>query len=1266
MLYHTHPLAVFAICLTLGAGMWAQPLSAQEFRTLPDGFPDIPYYVNNLSVYEIGQEEGRAFHIPDKKLSLNGTWRFNYYESPGEVPHDFFRSGYNDRKWSSIEVPSNWEMLGFGQAVFRNVALPFPHKGRRPRPDEDPFAVDVPDAPMDVNPTGAYRTSFNLPRDWRGDEVFLRFEKVASASFVWVNGTLIGYNEGAQEPSEYDVTQYVKPGRNTLAVLVLKYCDGYYLEDQDYWRLAGIFDDVWLYATPKARLWDWQVLTDFGEDYVDSDLSVNVTVRSFPGGAGRYRVEGIVSREGREVARMEAPAANLRDGAQQTVSLRSRVAAPRKWTSETPDLYDLELRLTDGDGAVVETVHKKIGFKKSVIRDGVFYLNGQPLKLSAECSHMQHPSMGHRMTEEVIRRDMEILKQFNFNAVRTSHYPPVNRYLELADEYGLYIIDETGDESHDTEYVSDMPEFTPMYRERVRRMVLRDRNHASVLFWSAGNESGEGQNITAVVDEGKRLDPTRFWMYGGNAPKHPAEDIVGPRYPSPMEHEIGYGLDTLDLRPSFMDEYLSVAGNGGGGMDDYWDVIRAHPRLLGGAIWDFVSVGLDERARRVEDRSPYHTPAHIMGRATLVKGPTGLALDLNKQDQWVQVYRADNVEIAGDKLTLTLDLLPRKFNRSGGYLITKGAHQYGLRQHRDQLEFYIDTGRTLTLSAPLPADWEDCWHNVTAVYDGAVMRLFVDGQELASQEASGMIRNLPLSLCIGRNEEIGGQDIRDYVCDARIDNVGVFADAVLPAGGFDPARAALWLDFEGETDEGPYWTYGAGARTYGSIWPDRTPQPEMWQMKKSTQPFQYTLLDESGTLEIRNLQYFTDNSRYETVWEVAADGEVVQRGTLDALIPPQGSRVVRIPLRRDGLTPGKHYYLTVSTVLKDAEIWAPARHEVAWEQFELASWYSPTAPAPVLGRAALRRDGGRTLVEGDGFRYAFDPDGRLVSIVYDGREMLTRPLELNAWRAPVANELDGWNGLSAGRASVEGYGSIGHAHVLASHYYAAGLDRIRRVPARVEAREAGGNVIVEVRDLAVFGGGQTQLDAYIFGRSFNGFEEIWTYRIDGNGTLTAAHTVRPQGRMPAWLPRLGVTLGLRSDLDRVCWYGRGPQASYPDRKSGYRIGVYEASVDEMYEPYLIPQDYGLRTDNRWVRMTDTDGRGIEFSMDEPFAFNAYPYSTENLTRAVYQYQLQRADDITLNLDYATSGVGDTARGIFDAYRAYPGLYRRTLTIRPVK
>ena len=267
----------FTLCLLA----LALPVGAQSYL---DRLSD---YIENTSVFEENQEPGRAFHIPAQSLSLNGTWKFGYFESPAEVPADFFKPAFNDRKWGTIEVPSNWEMQGYGQAVFRNVSAPFyivpPEEirnrfRRRFQEDVPPFAVQFPKAP-EFNPTGAYRTTFNLPRDWKGEQVFLRFEKVASASFVWINGQEVGYNEGAQEPAEYNVTKYLKPGKNTLAVLVLKYSDGYYLEGQDYWRLAGIFDDVTLYASPQARIWDWQVITDFGPDFVDSDLSVAARFR---------------------------------------------------------------------------------------------------------------------------------------------------------------------------------------------------------------------------------------------------------------------------------------------------------------------------------------------------------------------------------------------------------------------------------------------------------------------------------------------------------------------------------------------------------------------------------------------------------------------------------------------------------------------------------------------------------------------------------------------------------------------------------------------------------------------------------------------------------------------------------------------------------------------------------------------------------------------------------------------------------------------------
>ena len=540
-------------------------------------------YIENTSVFEENQEEGHAYYLADKHLSLNGSWRFYYANTPEEVPQNFFQTNFKDGRWDKIEVPSNWEMLGYGDPIFRNVAAP--------------FKANPPYVPREYNPTGAYRRTFNIPSSWDGHQIFLRLEKTQSASFVWINGQQAGYNEGGQEPAEYDITPFIKKGKNTIAVCVIKYCDGYYLEGQDYWRLAGICDDVTIYATPKTRLFDWFVTTDLDAQYKDADLKVAIDVKSYQEDNNTYSVRAtLTDKNGTKVKEMVSDKFCIIGKGKNSLELSSKVSNPEKWTSETPVLYKLKLELLAENGETVQQITSNMGFKETEIRNQTFYLNGEPIKVNSINTHMQHPELGHVITEETIRKDMEILKQHNFNSVRISHYPPVNKYLELADEYGLYIIDETGDEAHATEYLSNNQNFKEMYLERVRQMVLRDRNHPSVLFWSAGNESGEGPLITEVIKEGKKYDPTRYYMYGGNAYAHPGEEIIGPRYPTPYELEMNTAMtpEEEDPRPSFMDEYLSVAGNAGGGMDEFWEVIRRHPRLMGGAIWDFVNPGLTE------------------------------------------------------------------------------------------------------------------------------------------------------------------------------------------------------------------------------------------------------------------------------------------------------------------------------------------------------------------------------------------------------------------------------------------------------------------------------------------------------------------------------------------------------------------------------------------------------------------------------------------------------------------------------------------------
>lgn len=1236
-------------------------------------------YIENLDVFELGQEESRAYYIPAHHQLLNGQWKFFFADTPQGIPTNFFEENFSDSKWSKIDVPSNWEMRGFGDAQFRNVSAPFEAK--------PPFT------PHDYNPTGAYRTTFTVPSDWNGEEVFLRFEKVASASFLWVNGQEVGYNEGAQEPAEYNITPYLKKGRNTLAMMVLKFSDGYYLEGQDYWRLAGIFDDVYVYSAPKTRLFDWHVTTDLDANYCDAELSVETTIRSYDATpiTSPLKVKGVLTdAKGQIVAEMESESATFSAGSKTlSLTLKKTIQNPLKWTAETPDLYDLKMYLIDAStGRRIDTstefdARQDVGFKETEIINNVFYLNGKPLKVNAQCSHMQDPDNGHTVTDELIRKDMTILKQFGFNGVRTSHYPPAPRYLEYAARYGLYIIDETGDEAHATEYVSSDKRFIPMYQERVRRMVLRDRNQPAVLFWSAGNESGEGPNIGEVIREGRKYDSTRYWMYGGNAYSHPAEEIIGPRYPTALAMDLKVGLHgDGDVRPSFMDEYISVAGNGGGMFDEMWRAIYTHERIIGGAVWDFVSPGLTQTARLLPDLSPRRVPAHIMGNAKLVtdkRNKKNHVIDLSGHDEWVEVYRDDSLEVTGNTLQISFDVFPRSLVSSCGSFVNKGEWQFGVQQNgKEKLNFYINTDKApasampkidpnhpyyhyilaqqtpknyrYVLEAPLPADWEDHWHHVSAQYDGAQMTVSIDGQQVASAAAEGYIINAPFPVNIGRNEQTHGQDTHVHICDALMDNVII-------ANQFGEL---LHLDFEQEQAGDKYFSYGIGARTYGTIWPDRTVQPEIYQMKKAAQPISCRLLSgDEGRIEVWNRNHFLNASVYDFRWQLFEDGTCIQEGSLDLDVAPLSRSILDLPYQRPSLKPGCEYRLMLTSQLRDDQLWAQKGHVVAWDQLELP-WHQTTLVSDkAVGKASLTKTAESLLVEGEGFAYTFTADGQLCSIRQAGEELLKAPLQFNVWRAPLALEVDGWSqGNITYNNKKEWNGSQ-----IANEYYSNHLDEITRLPISCEAYEAGGQVYINVRCFAQFGPISTaHLDAYIFGSKFNGYSEIYEYRINGDGQIYLHHTLEPEGSMPTLLPRIGLTMTLNDQMQQVKWFGRGPEENYPDRKTGYAIGIYENTVDGMFEPYLIPQDCGLRCDNRWLTMTSASGRGLRFAMDEPFNFNAYNYSTDNLTKAVYTYQLQRQDGVTLNLDYATTGVGCTACYVLPGYQVKATKYERNITI----
>ena len=1225
---------------------------------------DIYSYLENTGVYELNQEEGHVPLVPyttvdqalknkpevsSDYLSLNGIWKFHYSDTPEGVPAEFYKSGFDDNKWDTIRVPSNWEMKGYGDPLFRNVSTPF-------RPDP-------PKIPREYNPAGSYRKSFIIPASWKNKEVFLRMEKTASASFVWINGKEVGYNEGGQEPAEYNITRYIKPGENSVAVVVYKYSDGYYLEDQDYWRLAGIFDDVWLFAAPKVHIFDWFATTDLDKNYSDAELSLSIDIKNYSGKSeNNLSIRTLLhDSKGRIVKTLTSEKFSVAKDGRHKAILTSLIDNPDKWSAEHPNLYQLTFELINSSGKTTEVITGRIGFKETEIRDQVFYLNGKPVKLNGTNSHMQHPVTGHTMDEATIRKDLSIFKQFNINCVRTSHYPPVSKYLELADEYGIYVVDETGDEAHATEQVSFNKEWEGMYRERARKMVLRDRNHPSVLFWSAGNESGEGENICAVIDEGKKYDKTRYWMYGGNAFSHRCEEIIGPRYPQIRDllTRVFNIPSAEDPRPSFLDEYLAVTGNGGGGLDDYWELFYSHPRSMGGAIWDFVSTGITERARALKDESGNNIQVNIMGRAKLVSGKEGKGIDLNGHDQWVEVYRDDALEISSDRLTLTLWVFPRSLSSSSGTLVTKGNWQFGIRQvNKDSLEFYLTTRVKQTVRIALPANWENNWHHVTANYDGSSMYLSIDENVSKHRFVTGNIRNTPFPVNIGRDAEIHGQETSVYICDAIIDQVGIFSKLISSTLVKNPTvgikqQAALWLDFEEENQGGYFYSYGIGARTYGSIWPDRRPQPEMWQMKKSAQPVHTSLISsEKGTVEVLNRYLFTNLGELDAKWKLQGNGETLQEGKLDLDIDPGERAVVHIPFTKPEIKGGTEYFLLLSFHQKGNMPWADKGFEIAWDQMEMP-WHkhshevSDGASPPV----AVEETNDKAVIEGKNFTYSFNrKNGLLESMQVNGKELIRQGPGLNVWRAPLANETDEWTFRSSNiKTRTDGYGRMA-----ATEWYSAGIDKMTFLADNFSVEKQGDTAVVI-----------TVKNVYSTGNIRGSFFNNLVYTIEGNGTVTLKNSVIPNGQMPAWLPRVGQQWILDSSLYNVAWYGRGPQENYPDRKSGYKIGEYESTAAEMYEPYLIPQDYGLRTDTRWVKITSADGSGLEFRGNKLFNFSAQPWSTDNLTKALYTYQLHPFDGITFNLDYATSGVGCTAAGVFPEYQVMPQRYDFVVKITPV-
>ena len=571
------------------------------------GGAPVPPEIDNPEIIGINKEAAHATLMPYTTLvealaanrhaspwcrSLNGMWKFNWVSWPQMRPVDFYKKSFNVSAWKEIPVPSNWQLLGYGTPYYRNLGYiikkDYPHVMSTPPKTYTAYE--------ERNPVGSYRRDFEVPSDWKGRRIFITFDGVDAGFFLWINGEKVGYSVNSRNAAEFDITNYVKSGKNMVAAEVYRFTSGTWLEDQDMWRLSGIFRNVSIWSTPQTHIRDFSVMPDLDSQYANADVNVVAKVRNYGKKAtGSYNVTVVLYDGDKEVTNAHATVAvpELQPGQELPVKLTFRVNNPEKWTAETPRLYTAVLTLNDGD-KTVETLSTKTGFRKIEIKGRVFMVNGVPVKLKGVNRHENWPDVGHAITEDQMIRDLVLIKQGNCNLIRTCHYSDDPRWYELCDEYGIFLLAEANVECHG--YMGrfdDEPTIKAAIIDRNVANVENFKNHPSIIIWSLGNENGRGGiNFRAAMAAIRIIDPTRPIHYEGfGIGKDNPADLDSRMYSAPNEVE-KIAQDSSYTKPFFMCEYAHAMFNSMGAIGEYNDVFDKYPSILGGAIWEWQDQGI--------------------------------------------------------------------------------------------------------------------------------------------------------------------------------------------------------------------------------------------------------------------------------------------------------------------------------------------------------------------------------------------------------------------------------------------------------------------------------------------------------------------------------------------------------------------------------------------------------------------------------------------------------------------------------------------------
>lgn len=1225
-------------------------------------------------------------------LLLNGDWKFQYAENPSGRNTEFYKNDYDVSKWDTIKVPSNWQTQGYDYPKYTDTRLPWE-------------GVEIPElgvAPTIYNPVGSYKRTFITPKDWISKEVFVSFQGVESAFYLWINGQLVGYSEDSYTPAEFDITKYLnKPGEeNTIAVQVYRWSDGSYLEDQDFIRLSGIFRDVYLYSKDKnASLFDFNYTTDLDDEYKNAKLNIEATLKRYSQNPkeGHTLYATLFDAQGKEVLKQ-----NLKvefNGNKANTNISIDVKNPHLWSAENPYLYQLVFELKDMQGKTVETSGCNVGFREiSIINNGTnksqIIINGKPIMFRGVNRHETNLETGRHISEESMIQDIKLMKQHNINAVRNSHYPNEARWYELCDEYGLYVIDEANIESHG---VNDLlPQSDPGWiaacEDRMTSTIERSKTHPSVIMWSLGNESAGGDVWAILGKLCKTLDPTRLVHYEGHR-DIPEVDVWSRMYrrvnkPETLVDKVKNPLiwwGENGTKPALQCEFAHAMGNGIGNLKEYWDVYEKYPNIQGGFIWDWVDQALLWDTPTDKMLSNKGKKIDVFLKGELVKS----SVQGKAMKGYAQCYDKSLVFDGKQPFTIEATVIPDDIQKTSPIILKgndnwKSTESYGLKRNvvkdektgkvtQDIIEFYIYNNEwndedgvytKVSASIPTPKDWSNKQHHLVGTYDGHTLKLYLDSSLVSQVNDDKGIAPGGNPLGIGADVAYDAQNpnVPDTF-SGLIDNVRIYNKALNDSEINDKNRkpdesTILWLDFNEYTEkkykQEKFYSFGGDWQNIpegnpnnknfcsnGLVSADRTVQPELMEVKKVYQEIDIDDVDIlNGKVSIENKFLFTNVNNYDGKWELLEDGKVIQSGDLD-------SKELNIePLAKKEIK----IPFTMPTLKPGSEYFVNVKFMLK----EDSSWANKghiiatsQIKVPFKVSNVLETDI-KTMPSIDVIETEklIDVKGNNFTLKFNKETGTIDSFEFKGTKlieeGPVPNF---WR---APTDSDLGYYS---ALELATWRYAG------------EDRQIVNVKMDKFDDKAI----KITVSSKLPTKDISDYKQVYT--IYGSGDVKVTSTLKPGSSDLPMIPEVGNMLTLPKEFNNVTWYGKGPDENYIDRQTGYDVGIYNKKVEDFFIDYIKPQETGNRIDTRWVTLTNDKGVGLIAKADGVMEFNALKYTPEQLTNAIHSYMLPTSKNITLRLNKVQMGLGgDNSWGAkpLEKYINTPDkTYEYTYTLKPI-